>query len=47
VIYTVRIGNTVVVLHAFQKKPRATDKRDIKLARARWLGLKEHRMKTP
>ena len=41
VIYTARIGDTVVVLHAFQKKTQTTGKRDIDLARARWLQLKE------
>ena len=41
VIYTARIGDTVVVLHAFQKKTQTTSKRDIELARARWLQLKE------
>ena len=41
VIYTARINDTVVVLHAFQKKTQATSKRDIDLARARWLQLKE------
>lgn len=40
-IYTARIGNTVVVLHAFQKKTQTTSKRDIELARARWSQLKE------
>ena len=41
VIYTARIVDTVVVLHAFQKKTQTTSKRDIELARARWLQLKE------
>ena len=41
VIYTARIVDTVVVLHAFQKKTQTTSKRDIDLARARWLQLKE------
>jgi len=35
VIYTARIGGTVVVLHAFQKKTQTTSMRDIELARAR------------
>ena len=39
VIYTARIGDTVVVLHAFQKKTQTTSKRDIELARARWSQL--------
>jgi phage-related protein len=41
VIYTARIGDTVVVLHAFQKKTQTTSKRDIELARARWAQLKK------
>jgi phage-related protein len=41
VIYTARIGNMVVVLHAFQKKTQTTGKRDIELARARWAQLKK------
>ena len=41
VIYTARIVDTVVVLHAFQKKTQTTSKRDLDLARARWLQLKE------
>ena len=41
VIYTARMGDTVVVLHAFQKKTQTTSKRDIELARARWSQLKK------
>jgi phage-related protein len=41
VIYTARIRDMVVVLPAFQKKTQTTSKRDIELARARWLQLKE------
>ena len=41
VIYTARVGDTVVVLHAFQKKTQTTSKRDIELARARWSQLKK------
>ena len=41
VIYTVRVGDTVVVLHAFQKKTQSTSKRDIELARTRWAKLKQ------
>ena len=41
VIYTARIGDTVVVLHAFQKKTQTTSKRDIELVRARWAQLKK------
>jgi len=36
-----RIGDMVVVFHAFQKKTRTTGKRDIELMRARWSSLKE------
>lgn len=43
VIYTARIGDTVVVLHAFQKKTQTTSMRDIELARARWSQLKKER----
>ena len=39
VIYTARIVDTVVVLHAFQKKTQTTSQRDIELARARWSQL--------
>jgi phage-related protein len=41
VIYTARIGDTVVVLHAFQTKTQTTSKRDIELARARSSQLKK------
>jgi phage-related protein len=41
VIYTARLRDEVVVLHAFQKKTRATSKRDLELARARWSQAKE------
>ena len=41
VIYTARVGDMVVVLHAFQKKTQTTSRRDIELARARWSQLKE------
>jgi phage-related protein len=41
VIYTARIGDTVFVLHAFQKKTQTTSQRDIELARARWSQLKK------
>ena len=41
VIYTARIADTVVVLHAFEKKAQTTSKRDIELARARWSQLKK------
>lgn len=39
VIYTARLADAVYVLHAFQKKTRATAKRDIDLARARYSEL--------
>jgi phage-related protein len=41
VIYTARFGDTVVVVHAFQKKTQTTSKRDVELARARWSQLKK------
>lgn len=36
VIYTARFENVVYVLHAFQKKTRATAQRDIDLAKKRY-----------
>jgi phage-related protein len=39
VIYTARVADAVVVLHAFQKKTQATPKRDIDLARERFAQL--------
>ena len=33
-VYTARLANAVVVLHAFQKKTQATSKRDIDMAKA-------------
>jgi phage-related protein len=36
VICTARLRDAVYVLHAFQKKTRATPKRDLDLARQRW-----------
>lgn len=36
VIYTARLADAVYVLHAFQKKTRATSKRDIELAKQRF-----------
>lgn len=41
VIYTARLRTCVAVLHAFQKKTRTTSRRDVELARARWLALGE------
>ena len=39
VIYTARLASAVYVLHAFQKKTQAASKRDVDLARARWIEL--------
>lgn len=39
VIYTARLKETVVVLHAFQKKTQATSRQDIELAKRRWAQL--------
>lgn len=39
VIYTARLPEAIVVLHAFQKKTQATSGRDIDLARHRWVLL--------
>lgn len=39
VIYTARLADAVYVLHAFQKRTRATSKHDIELAKARWAEL--------
>lgn len=39
VIYTARVRDAVYVLHAFQKKTRATSKRDIDLATERFAHL--------
>lgn len=36
VIYTATFGSSVYVLHAFQKKTRATARREIELARRRY-----------
>jgi phage-related protein len=36
VVYTARIANAVIVLHAFQKKTQATSKRDIDIAKDRF-----------
>ena len=43
VIYTARLADVVVVLHAFQKKTQATPKREIDLARERWAQLHKER----
>jgi phage-related protein len=39
VIYTARLADAVYVLHCFQKKTQATSRRDIELARSRFLEL--------
>lgn len=39
VIYLARLKEAVYVLHAFQKKTRATSKRDIEMARSRYAEL--------
>ena len=36
VVYTARLKDAVYVLHAFRKKTRATAKRDLDMARARF-----------
>ncbi len=36
VVYTARLADAVIVLHAFQKKTQATSKRDIDLAKERF-----------
>ena len=41
VIYTARLKEMVVVLHAFQKKTQATSRRDTELAKQRWAQLKQ------
>ncbi len=41
VIYTARLKEMVVVLHAFQKKTQATSRRDMELAKQRWAQLKQ------
>lgn len=39
VIYLARLPEAVYVLHAFQKKTRATSKQDIEVAKGRYAGL--------
>jgi phage-related protein len=39
VIYSARLADAVVVLHAFQKKTQATSKRDIDIAKTRFAQL--------
>ena len=43
VIYTARLKNAVVVLHAFHKKTQVTSKVDLELARSRWAQLMQER----
>lgn len=43
VIYTARLKDMVVVLHAFQKKTQVTSKGDVALARRRWAQLMQER----
>ena len=40
-VYTVRFGDFVYVLHAFQKKSRKTGKPDIELARRRYKQIED------
>ena len=39
VVYTARLAEAVYVLHAFQKKTRATSQRDVEVARERFRQL--------
>ena len=39
IIYTARVSEVVYVLHAFQKKTQATAKKDIQLAKQRYLEI--------
>jgi phage-related protein len=39
VVYTARLAEAVYVIHAFQKKTRATSQRDIEIARQRFRQL--------
>lgn len=39
VVYTARLKDSVVVLHAFQKKTQATSRQDTELAKRRWAQL--------
>lgn len=43
VIYSARMADAVVVLHAFQKKTQATSKRDLEIARERFAQLMKGR----
>jgi phage-related protein len=39
VIYSARLKEMVIVLHAFQKKTQATSRQDMELAKRRWAQL--------
>ena len=43
VIYTARLLDAVIVLHAFQKKTQRTSRRDIEIAKARFSELMKDR----
>ncbi len=43
VVYIARFAKAIYVLHAFQKKARATSERDIELARTRYAELRRGR----
>jgi phage-related protein len=43
VVYIARFAEAVYVLHAFQKKTRATSERDLELARTRYTELRRGR----
>lgn len=43
VIYLARLKDAVYVLHAFQKKTRATSKQDIEIAKSRYMELMQGR----
>ncbi len=45
VIYLAKLEEAVYVLHAFQKKTQKTAKRDLALARSRYLELLNERVK--
>jgi len=39
VIYTARLQEIIYVLHAFQKKTQAPSKKDVDIAKTRWIDL--------
>jgi len=43
VIYTARLADAVLVLHAFQKKTQRTSQRDIEMAKARFREMMKDR----